>query len=143
MGKFQYGVIRKISNKPYLEQHRFKIGGRNTSYSFIDILKEYVMLRMLANIASGICCTAANMFGKASTTDKIIQRYCNGLGGLLYDFETLVFDIAEKYDVRFTGENTASEQAIKIVEQAILDAEKEAVKILHIEEKEDEDNQAL
>ena len=76
MGTFKHGSIRCVEDGSMVENPRFRIGAYgNRTYTFLDILKQYVLLRMLGNIASDICCDAANMLGKASTSDKIIKRY--------------------------------------------------------------------
>ena len=130
MGPFEHGVIRKVHNEPYLEQPRFKIGSKKKSYSFIEILVEYVMLRMLNNVSGEIFMNAANMFGKASTADRIIKRFGNGLGGLVLSFDDFVYHIADSYGLQYGNVNKALEQTVKIVEPAILEAKNEAKKML-------------
>ena len=93
------------------------------------------MLRMMEHVAEKIYLDAAEMLGKASTADKIIKYYCNGLGGLVFEFDNFIYHIARDYGLRYGDIFKASEQATKIVEQAVLEAKKEAEKMLRIEEK--------
>ena len=130
MGPFTHGTIRKVHNEPYLEQPRFKIGSTKESYSFIEILVEYVMLRMLDHESGEIFMNAANMLGKASTADKIIKRYRNGLGGLVLSFDDFVYHIADSYGLQYVDVNKVLEQVVKIVKPAILEAKNEAKKML-------------
>lgn len=133
MGIFKHGAIRCIEDGSMLENPRFRIGAySNRTYTFLEILKQYVLLRMLGNIASDICSDAANMLGKASTTDKIINRYCNGFGGLVFDFGNFVYHVADAYGLSFEGENIAKERAIELVEEAIEKAKAEIGKTLYI-----------
>ena len=88
------------------------------------------MLRMLSNVSREIFMNAANMLGKASTADKIIKRFENGLGGLVLSFDDFVYNIADRYGLQHCGVYKASEQAVKIVEQAILEAKNETEKTL-------------
>ena len=133
MSKFKHGVIRCIEDGSMVENPRFRIGAcSNRTYTFLDILKQYILLCMLGNIASDICCDTANMLGKASTADKIIKRYCNGLGGLVFDFDNFVYHVADAYGLSFEGENIAKEKAIKLVEEAVAKAKTEIEKTLYI-----------
>lgn len=133
MSVFKHGNIRCIEDGSIVENPRFRIGAcSNRTYTFLEILKQYVLLRMLGNIASDICGDAANMLGKASTADKIINRYCNGLGGLVSDFDNFVYHVADAYGLSFEGENIAKEKAIELVEEAVAKAKTEIEKTLYI-----------
>ena len=130
--KFEHGKVRALDDI-MVEDPRFKIGTLGyESYLFSEILKEYILLKMLASMASDICGEAANMLGKANTTDKIIHRYLNGLGGLVSDFEGFVYDVAGQYGLSFEGENLAVKKAEDIADDAIAKARAEAKKVLYI-----------
>lgn len=128
--KFEHGKIRAIDDV-LVEDPRFKIGTRGyESYAFPEILIEYVLLKTISSIVSDICGNAANMLGKANSTDKIIHRYCNGLGGLASDFEGFVYDIARDFGLSFEGETVAINKGKDLVEAAISKAKTEAKKAL-------------
>ena len=128
--KFEHGKIRALDDV-LVEDPRFKIGMHGyESYAFSEILVEYVLLKTLSSIVSDICGEAANMLGKANSTDKIIHRYCNGLGGLASDFEGFVYDIARDFGLSFEGEIMAINKGKDLVETAVSKAKTEAKKAL-------------
>ena len=129
---FEHGKVR-VAGDGLTENPRFKAGTVGfKSYAFSEILVEYILLRMMSKLAQDICGEAAHMLGRLSSTDKIIHRYMNGLGGLAYDFDGFVNDIAGEYGLKFEGVDIAESKAIAIAENAVLRAREEAEKTLRV-----------